>query len=52
MAKKYYRNPYRRKDGTWVRGGWVRGRNPKSGCSFWLLGLVALAAGVFAALLG
>lgn len=43
MGKKYWRRSHVRKDGTRVRGGWVRGRNPKAGCSFWCIGLIALA---------
>jgi hypothetical protein len=41
---KHHRKPYRRKDGTWVRGTWVRGSHPKQGCSFWLIGMVAVGA--------
>jgi hypothetical protein len=45
------RKGYRRKNGTWVGPTRVRGTNPKSGCSFWLLGMLGLLAGVLAALL-
>lgn len=49
---KHWRRPHRRKDGTWVSGGWVRGSNPKSGCSLWLLGMAGVVAGVLAVLTG
>ncbi|MFC5148203.1 hypothetical protein [Streptomyces aureoversilis] len=38
-----WRKGYIRKDGTRVKGHWVRGRNPRQGCAFWFIGLVAIA---------
>lgn len=43
---RHHRKGYRRKDGTWVRGTNVRGRNPKQGCQMWMLGMIGLAAAV------
>ncbi|HEX5568968.1 MAG TPA: hypothetical protein VFY14_18940 [Streptomyces sp.] len=46
---KHWRKGYRRKDGTWVTGAWVRGTNPKptNNCLFWLIGMTAVAAAWF-----
>lgn len=46
---KHWRSSTRRKDGTFVRGGWVRGKNPKAGCSFWMLGVMLVAVLVWLA---
>ncbi len=40
---KHWRRGYVNKYGTKVKGAWVKGRNPKAGCSFWLLGLIAFS---------
>lgn len=39
-----WRRGYKRADGTWVRGHRVRGKKPKPGCQFWLIGMVGVAA--------
>lgn len=41
---KHHRKGYVRKDGVRVKPTWVRGRNPKAGCSIWLLGVLAVVA--------
>ncbi|WP_431776307.1 hypothetical protein [Streptomyces cucumeris] len=46
---KHWRGEYRRKDGTFVKGAWVKGKNPKSGCSFWLLGFFLAAVAIWLA---
>jgi hypothetical protein len=46
VGKSHHRKSYRRKDGTFVRGATVRGKNPAPGCQWWLIGMVALSAAV------
>ncbi|MCF6526200.1 hypothetical protein [Streptomyces sp. JJ36] len=48
----HWRRAYRRKDGTWVRAHRVRGRDPQTGCAFWVLGLVVTVAALLLTVLG
>lgn len=43
---RHHRRSYRRKDGTFVRGTNVSGRNPKAGCQMWMLGMIGITAAV------
>jgi hypothetical protein len=51
QVASHWRKGYRRKNGAWVKPHRV-GSNPSQGCSFWLLGVLTLAAGVAVLLKG